>query len=221
VEVWTELPLKVAIEVFRDMLALENYDDLYRPTSDEFPFFQTFRPKFNRRVRNLGVLNYQFVRRKDGRPFEKGMTWDESEVDYAPVQRLRASKVLRDRGIKIMVAGFPELNPQHKGVRDTLVEHWGAGWQREAQLTQSEYELEAMRVRSKAKAEAQRDMVYTLSQVFNMQDLSREALIWRIFQALETVADDPATRSLLPAETLNFLWDLRQYLLPPSVDTTE
>ena len=100
-------------------------------------------------------------------------------------------------------------------MRDTLVDHWSAGWQRDAQLTASEYELEAMRVRAKIKAEAQRDMIFALSEVFNMPDLSREALIWRIFQALETVADDPTTRSLLPTETLNFLWDLRQYLLPP------
>ena len=215
VEVWSELPLKVASEVFRDMLALQNYSDLYRPTEAEFPFFQTFRPKFNRYVQNLGVLTYQFVRRKDGRPFEKGMTWDMSEIDVSPVQKLHTSKVLRDRGIKVLVAGFPELRLQHQGVSDTLVDRWSAKWQRDAQLTASEYELEAMRVRAKIKAEAQRDMIFALSEVFNMPDLSREALIWRIFQALETVADDPTTRSLLPTETLNFLWDLRQYLLPP------
>jgi hypothetical protein len=39
-------------------------------------------------------------------------------------------------------------------------------------------------------------------------------MVIRLFQALELAAGDPRTRQLVPEESLNFLWDLRSYLLP-------
>ncbi len=214
VEVWSELPLKVAIEIFRDMLSLKTYAELYEPESDNFPFFKEFRPTFARRMRNQGVLTFQLVRRKDGRPFEKGMTWKPNEIETSPIQKLRTSKVLRDRGIKVLVAGFPELTPLHKGVRETLVNHWGAAWQRDALKKESEYVQLAGQERAHIVASAQGEIIDSLMEAYRASGSTRDAVVWQIFQVLDSMVSDPETRPLLPAETLDFLWDLRQYLLP-------
>jgi hypothetical protein len=220
VELWSDLPSRVATEVYRDMLSLETFDSLYLPGElDVFPFHQTFRPKFAQRMRNMGVLSYQFIRRKDKEPLEIGMPFDKSQLEIFPTQKLRTSKVLRDRGIRVIAAGFPELNPVHPGVRQQLVDYWSARWQREAQLVEADHMLEAMRVRAQARAESQRDMIYTLTQILKTSDLPREALVIRIFQSLEAIAAEPRTRQLLPEDTVNSLWDLRQYLLPGPGET--
>jgi hypothetical protein len=53
-----------------------------------------------------------------------------------------------------------------------------------------------------------------IQRIYNLPDLSQEALTWRLFQALEQTATDPRTRQLLPEDSMNFFRGLRQYLLP-------
>lgn len=218
-EAWADLPGKVAIEVLRDRLSLANLDDLLRPgvaydpadPSTTFPV-GPFRESFSRAVRNLGVLSFQFVRRKDGRFPENGMEWNEQDWEIFPAQPLRTPKVLRDRGIRVIAAGFPEIHPTHPGVREGWTQYWKAGWEQQEKVTEAEHALQAMYLRTKVRSQTQREMYATLSQIFSQPDMSREALALRVFQALEDMAADPATRRLLPDETLSFLWDLRQYL---------
>lgn len=219
---WTDLPPRVAIEVFRDMLSLKKFNDLYLPNepfddkqaAETFPFLEDFRPEFSQRVRNLGVLAFQYGKRRDGKILDVGDRWDEDAIEILPERKLRNSKVLRNRGIRVIAAGFPELNPAHPGVRGQLVEYWSAGWKRETEQTEAEHQLEAMRMQTKARADAQRDMVALLQRIYSLEPLSQEAMAVRLFQALEQVAAEPRTRQLLPEDSLSFLWDLRQYLLP-------
>jgi len=220
-EPWSDLPPRVAIEVFRDMLSLEKFNDLYRPEepyqaghAETFPFLDSFRNEFSLKVRNLGILAYQVGRRSDGKQLRKGDRWDVEEIEILPERKLRNSKVLRNRGIRVVAAGFPELKPAHPGVRQQLVEYWSARWKREAEQTEAEHMLEAMRMQTKARAEAQRDMVDVLRRIYDLPKLSDEAMSVRLFQALEDAAAEPRTRQLLPQDSLNFLWDLHQYLLP-------
>ena len=220
-EPWSDLPPRVAIEVFRDMLSLERFNDLYRPDepyrvgeAETFPFLESFRNQFSTKVRNLGVLAFQYAKRRDGRLVQEGDLWDQQILEILPKRNLRNSKVLRNRGIRVVVAGFPELKPIHPGVRDQLVEYWSASWKRDAEQTEAEHHLEAMRMQTKARAEAQRDMVDILRRIYSLPDLSQEAMSVRLFQALELAATEPRTRQLLPEDSLNFLWDLHQYLLP-------
>jgi hypothetical protein len=226
-EPWSDLPPRVAIEVFRDMLSLERFNDLYRPDqpyeegqSETFPFLEGFRNEFSQRVRNLGVLAFQVVRRRNGRQLKVGDRWNENELEILPERNLRNSKVLRNRGIRVVVAGFPELNPAHPGVREELVKYWSARWKREAEQTEAEHMLEAMRMQTKARAEAQRDMVDVLQRIYSLPELSQEAMSVRLFQALEQTAADPRTRQLLPQDSLTFLWGLRQWLMPGSQEET-
>jgi hypothetical protein len=60
-------------------------------------------------------------------------------------------------------------------------------------------------------------MVYTLSQILEGKTYSQEAMAMRVFQALETAAADPATRRMIPRDTINLLRTLRQLLLQDDV----
>ena len=211
---WTELPTQVASEIFRSSLQREAYDDLYKPEEpDCFPL-KEFKRQFNLTMKNQGVLSYRFVERKDGNPVEIGQHWDEQEFLVSPVQYFRHSKILRDRGIKIINAGFTELRP-NAAVRQQILEFWKARWDKELEITKAKNELEAMRIKNRARVEAQEKITSTFGEIFNNENPhKKEALAYHLLQELETAATDPSTRKLLPRETLNILWELRRWLLP-------
>jgi len=211
---WTELPTQVASEIFRSRLQRVAYDDLYLPeNADDFPLME-FKRQFSQEMENQGVLSYRFVERKDGNPIEIGQRWDEQEIMISSAQKFRHSKMLRDRGIKILSAGFTELRP-NATVRQQILDFWKARWDKELEITKAKNELEAMRITNRARVEAQEKMTLTLTELFNDDNPhKKEALAFHLLQELETAATDPATRKLLPRETLNILWELRQWLLP-------
>lgn len=223
IEPWTNLPEKVAVDVFRDMLSLQKFDELYRPhepyqdqREHTFPFLGSFRPEFNRRMRNLGVLAFQAGRRLDAKPLEIGDRWDVEDLELFPERRLRNSKVLRDRGIRVIASGFPELNPSHPGVRKQLIDYWSARWKRDAGQMEAEHTLAAMREQTRVRAQAHRDMVEALRRIFSDQPLSQEAIALRLMQALESMAGDPLTEKILPKDALAFLKELRGFLFSES-----
>ena len=211
---WSELPPHVATEIFRVMLADVYYDELYDPSHpNKFPL-KEFKARFTNKVRNQGVLAYQFLIRKDGSSISAGQEWDENQFIAYPVQELRQPKVLRARGIKLINAGFSELKPVNPGVRQRFLENWRARWERDAEVTLADHELQAMRIKNQARVQTQREMTRKLTAIFDSTPLSQEALALRVYQALETLATDPATRRLLPADTINLLKSLRSWILP-------
>jgi hypothetical protein len=214
-EEWVDLPLKVAVETFHEMVSVESYDNLYLPDKpDRFPFREDFLPRFSRRMRNQGVLGYRVVFKTDRTPLQKDQTWDETQLDIYPVQSLRSSKVLRDRGIRVIFSGCAELRPTNKLILQQRLDHWRARWEKNKDLTLASFDYKEMQIRAHARAQAQQDMIFSLSQMLNNSNITQEALAIRVFQALEAFASEPATEKLLPKETLNALWSLREWLLP-------
>jgi hypothetical protein len=217
---WTELPAKVATEVFRNRLAREVYDYLYQPgVQDEYPL-QGLKTDFARRVRNLGVLAYRFIERSDGELIAKGQTWDENQLLYYPEQELRQPKVLRVRGIKIITAGFTELKPVNRLIYQQRLDNWRARWERDAVYSRVHYDLEAMRVLNQARVQGQRDLAITLAKIFQTSEHAQEALALRVFQALESAATNPATRQLLPDATVNLIARISDLLLEEGQEET-
>jgi hypothetical protein len=214
---WNELPVMAATEVFRNLLARNAYDQLYQPLSNDpsvYPI-QNLQANVSAQVRNLGVLAVQYVRSKNRQPLQEGQRWVENELVLLPAIELRNTKLLRDRGIRVRLAGFTELVPNDE-VRRQFLENWASRQQSEAEIILADHELQAMRIRNRARAMAQRDMVFTFSQILNTGKLSQEALTLRIFQELENLATDPGTRQLLPGETLEMLRALRFWFFPDS-----
>ena len=209
---WTELPVYVAVGVFRNMLSQELYDNLYLPKEPETYPLTIMRSNFSRRVRNLGILSYQYVKRRDGTMLESGQIWNPADLTSFPAQNLQSPKVLRSRGIKVISAGFSGLEPTSDKVYDRLMERWSARWEKEATVVTADHELQAIRIRNLARAQAQGEMVAALAQILNAAPISEEALAIQVFQALETAAADPKTRQLLPAETITMMKNLKDML---------
>jgi hypothetical protein len=215
VDDWSSLPALVATEIFRNLISQVAYDSLYVPDDPAgFPLQAEFKPAFDHTVRYQGVVSYQFVHRLDGQPPEEGQRVDNRLFRLAPAQDLRASKVLRDRGIKVLHAGFSELEPTDPKIRLQRLDNWRARWQKEAESIKANLDLEAVRIKNHARAEKQREMINALSQIINTSAYPEEALTLRIFQLLEDIAVEPSTRQLLPADTIQVLNGLRTWLLP-------
>jgi hypothetical protein len=210
---WTSLPALVATEIFRNMISRVGYDSLYLPDDPVgFPLLTDFKPAFARKVRYQGVMSYQFVHRLDGQSPAEGQRVDNRQFRIAPVRDLRASKVLRDRGIKVLHAGFSELMPTDPKIRQQRLDNWRARWQKEADLIKADLDLEAVRIKNHARAEKQREMINALSLIIHTSTYPEEALTLRVFQALEDIASEPSTRQLLPVDTIQVLKSLHLWL---------
>ena len=94
------------------------------------------------------------------------------------------STVLRERGIKVISSGFTDLNPP-PAIYNQHLDSWKSAWERETRVINAGHELEAMRIRSRAKAQAQQEIIQSLSGILNMEGQTGEALAIRVYQALD------------------------------------
>lgn len=227
---WTDLPAQVATEVFRSMIAQQRYDALYladesNPDSlglsppGKFRLHSDLKPEFARRIRYLGVMSYQFLHHGEDRQPRVGMSVDRRGFRISPVQALKSSKVLRDRGIKVVAASFGELTPTDPKVYEQRIDNWRARWQQRTDLVKASMEREATRVKNKARADAHREMIARLNELFQNKSYTEEALALRIFQTLEEIAAQPGTRQMLQTDTLRLVQSLTTLLLPEGDST--
>jgi hypothetical protein len=202
---WTDLPTRVAAGFYRDLLPTINYNDLYDASgTGDFPL-PGYKAKLRRAMRNNGVLSYRLIYHTSRAPLVEGNVYHENALIVSNIYPLKNSKLLRDRGIKIIFSSFGDLIPVSPLIYKQRLDSWRAKWEKELDITTAGRELQAMRVRSRALADAQHDLWYQLSQIFSVQEHSEEALALRVMQALETAAADPKTRELLPATTMDML----------------
>ena len=221
---WTELPTHVAAGLFRELLSRVNYDELYdvRGTG-AFPL-PTYKGQLRRAMRNNGVLAYRLVvpafdgwftagNDKEGRDYPRSQVL--ATHHRFPID-LRNSKVLRDRGIRVIMSGFGDPTPVNNAVYQQRLDAWRATWEQEIDLTMADQDWSAMRERMRARSETQQELYYALSRLFSQYEHADEALTLRILQALETAAADPKTRALLPDTTLGLMRHVSALLLPPT-----
>jgi hypothetical protein len=214
-DTWEDVPARVATEVFRNLISQVAYDWLYLPDDPvNFPLKSQFKPKFARLVSQQGVMSYQFLHRRDGDEPEVGQRIETRLYRVSPQQKLCGSKVLRDRGIKVIHAGFAELKPTDPAISQQRLDNWRAHWQREDDLVKADHDLEIIRMRNKARADRQLEMIAKLSRIVQSSAYSEEALTLHIFQALEDFAANQYTQQLVPRDTITMLRSLRQWLFP-------
>jgi hypothetical protein len=211
---WYDLPVKVATDVTLDEFLKINYDDLYPREFINVNPLRRLRSTIHMRMRNLGLLNYRLLARFEGGKIKEGDELSPEELFCSPVRSLQNSKVLRDRGIKVLAGGIQELRPASEAVYRQHLETWRARWESDVETIRATRDLEASRIRSRERAITQSQMVATLSRIFDSQEYSQEVMAIRILQALEQIAADPKTRQLLPGDTLRVLGMVRDWLLP-------
>jgi len=151
------------------------------------------------------VLAYQFVQRKDGKSPQPGDLFNPDKYIFWPVTELTNSKPIRERGIKVIEAGFSDFVPSDSSIPEQRFDTWRARQQKQVELSNAEYDLEIMRETNHARAHAQREIIYNLSQIFKLPGYTQDAMAIRIFQALESAASNPATNRLLPRDTVDML----------------
>jgi len=211
---WVDLPRRVAIDFFREELSKVNYEDLYSIGSNEPLPMLEFKRKIRNRVRNNGILSYRFVYLSSGENFQEKREYEPHEICVSEVRSLTGSKILRDRGIKVIASGFRDPVPVSETVYKLRLDKWRATWDRDTEIAHAGAELEAMRVRSRARVQTQQEMFYALTQIFQKNKHSDEVLAIRVLQSLENLAAEPSTQQLLPAETINLLRSVHDWLLP-------
>lgn len=215
-EKWTDLPAQVAVSLLLDELSRISYDDLYSLDSPEpgCYLYDTFKPEFKRKMKSLGVLSFQFVQRKDGRIPQEGDIFNPDEFVFWDVKELHNPKPIRDRGIKVVEVGFSDFKPIDVTIPEQRFDTWRSRWQKETEITNAGYDLEIMRQLNHSRAQAQREIIYNLSQIFKLPGFTQDAMAIRIFQALESAAANPATNRLLPRDTVDMLKSFQNILFP-------
>jgi hypothetical protein len=174
-------------------------------------------------MRLQGVVRCQYLFYKPGQikkhgPIHKDMEINSDNFLFYPPVELSSWRILRNSGIKLIWAGFSDLSPVNPAVQQQRLENWRARWENEANLTKADNDLEVMRIRNRALAQAQRELIFQLMQIYETSSLSPEVLSLRIFQVLEGKASDPTTRQFVPREYLDFLRSLQAWLQPGETD---
>jgi len=212
---WTEIAAHHAVETYRNELSQQTFDGLYYPEdSDKFPL-SDLKNQVRTKVVHQGILAFEYVRRMDGFSFVEGQEWHPDDVETYPARELTAHKLLRSRGMKVITVGVTDLHPTQESVRDQyLFENWRATWEQDAMITAADHDLQVMRLKNQARVHAQRDLATTLKRILEMKGLDRDALAVRVYQALENVSADPATRKILPRDAVYTMRMLKSLLLP-------
>lgn len=224
---WHSIPLEIAIDIFRRKLAAIPYDELYpaldfqQANADEqspkrsVEALKKLKDDFGRAVKMRGIINIQFLGRKGNLPFQEGETYETREISGHPVVTLSDSSFNSLRGVGVVVksAGFGDLQPVSPEIKKRMVDNWKAKWEKEEHFIHAEYELEAVRMRNRSRAQIQQEMTYLLANIFQGSHTD-EALALRVFQALEAAATNPvANTDISPKEIVAMLDSLHKWLL--------
>lgn len=239
---WHTVPLEIAIDIFRRKLSAIPYDELYPGLDFQQDNVDEQRPKqnvvalkrlkedFGRAVKMRGIINVQFFGRKGNLPFQAGEMYETRDVSKYPVITLSETKfnTLRGLGVVVKSASFSDLQPVSPEIKERMIDNWKAKWEKEEHFINAEYELEAVRVRNRSRAQIQQEMTYLLASIFQSSHTD-EALALRVFQALESAATNPmANTDISPKEIVAMLESLHKWLLvernnilatPPHPDT--
>jgi len=211
---WFDLPVRVAVDIFRERLSHINYDELYKEDASGELLINRLREKLGVVVRNTGQLSCRIVFHRHGVPLREGEYYRAVDLrTTSEIRTLSTPKVLRDRGIRVITAGFGDLIVDERVYRQRL-DTWRAAWERDTAIVQAGFDLEATRVCNRARIQAQRELAHSLSQIFQNNEHSKEVLAVRVLQALESLAADPNTQRLLPADTISLLRTIHDWLLP-------
>ena len=234
---WHEFPQRIVVKLFREELEHYSFDELFKIDQPSVHPLQQFKANFGRKARFQGILSYQLVKltgdiaevhgawKWNNLPFcsdEIGFTskndprkiWQSSRLAISPIREFYASKVLRDRGIKLIASGFPEFRPSRQDVREKLIENWKARWDRDIQIVRAEHTLKAIRTKNLARAAAKNEMTTRVTSLLNLSPRSKEALALRSLQSLAEAVSNPLRQHGLPARDIfAMLQNLQRWLL--------
>ncbi len=221
---WAELPVKVAADIYRQVLLEYNYDELYGTVEQQLALerdlmesqaLTIFRIRriLRTRVRNNGLLFFRLIQ-CGRRPLEAGQIYSPNELVTSQVFPMTASRVLRNAGITVIFNGFGDLTPVSERVYQQRLDTWRARWYESVKEVETSREIQAIQQTTQARLQTQEDLAYRLRQI--MENTAQEPIgaAMQVLMELETLANDPMTRRLLPQETIMLMRMLHDWTDP-------
>lgn len=211
---WSDLPLQICIDLFREFIASIPYQAIYSPHHPVTHSLSELKSQFSKRMRNQGVLAFQFVQRKDNHPIHVGDEWEVAELIFYPVQQLHSTKFLRSKGIKILNATFGELRPADETIERGLFDQWRLGI--EKQPLPNSNSMLAPLPPIKPSAEGFQ-LASRLTEALNSTTGSGTTNLTQFLAILEEELNSPQVRKELTVETLQRFEQLRNELYKTQV----
>lgn len=223
---WSEVPLEIAVDLFRKELLTVPYDDLYisagsggndaaNAVKQSVATLKRLRESFARKMKLKGVILFQFIERINRQPFSVGETIPLNQIGKFDAVELIQHRFnsLRSIGVVIKSANFGDLRPASSEIKQKMIDNWIARWGKEIQFIEAEHALESVRIQNRNRAQIQQEMTHLLSGVFQSSHTD-EALALRVFQALETATANPGINNdMSPKEIIGMLDSLHKWLL--------
>ncbi len=209
---WTELPVRVAVDFFREELSHLNFDQLYVRDCHSQLGIERLRARLRTRMRNNGMLSYRMLMHGRELPLTPDEAYPARDLKVSPVEALCAPKELRDRGVQVMAAGFSDLIPEREVYLQWLAK-WRADWERDTMQVEASGFLDTARLYTLVKAEAEQEVAADLRHVM-VDGGSQDIIAVRILQTLESLATERETRRLLPPDTIDMLNKVHRVIMP-------
>lgn len=215
---WQGLPVKVAIDLYRQLLLECNYDDLYGSVEQRDDLNQDFpvrriRSILSARLRNSGIRSFRLVEAQLG-DLQEGATYSPGQLRTTRPIPLNAPQVLRNAGLSVIASGFGDLIPVSEAIYQQRLDNWRARWYQDLRLVEASRERDVMHSRARARMKTQQQLVEKLSQMVNSKSRTPNATAFQIYMELERLAGDPVTRQLLPKDTVALMSLLRNWARP-------
>lgn len=192
---WSELPMIIAKETWRDLVSRETVDRLFhpiRPIGDD-PL-QLLRDTFTSEVKAHPIFKGRGIEITNASLGQFGFKDDEYYFENDAPDDMKAE-------------------PIKNVVRSQRIETWVTEWKRRETEAKAGGDLEADRIKRHARIEAQREWMTKIAHIMQMQGASSKRVVAiRLFQALESAASDPSTHKLLPEETIQMLNNVREWM---------
>jgi hypothetical protein len=218
---WTDLPVQTATAIFREIMAKVNYDELYLVDQDVPLPIPGFKKRMNYEMRNSGLLSFRLLFLRNRQQIQPRKVYNHSELVVSEVRPLTHPKILRDHGIKVIQAGFGDIFPVNEAIYQYRLNVWKASWQRETNYINAAHDLESARIRNRARANAQQDLLISLNSILRDTTITQEVMAVRILQSLESIASNMKTKDMLPGGTLDIMKTARDWLMsgdiPPAL----
>ncbi len=150
--------------------------------------------------------------------FDKLFDPDPATPRQLPRERIQndamqaAAQILSSRGVQLirLSVGTIELDTEVESLKNAIMEQriqsWQAEWVRQDMAKVGRSRAEALKIRERARAQVQRDMIAQIADALTTSSVSgeppEEAVAWRFIQALEQMARKADTTEYLTTDKL-------------------
>ena len=224
---WEQVPLQYTKDIFERILLNYTFEELFgernRIIGDDFPILR-INQEIRRRVRNNSLLSFRLLWQKRGlslpdteeggapyrvnrintAPNRKGNSAEPKRSMALPVEPLEANldsdgKLLRARGIRLLIAEFENLRPMHDEINNMRLYSWNAGWEKETQFIQAESELEYFQIMNEAGRTNQHQFGENLMTIIQSENPEDIVLI-QLLSAIQSLVNRSGYEDYLPKD---------------------